>query len=96
MTTKKNPSNLDIYKLLGEHGEQIQQILTQVKDTNGRVGRLESWKAKLDNIAEYKRENPGSSSDRGEGWSSREKTLTAIITALIAIIAALVGSGKLP
>ena len=96
MTAKTNPSNLDIYKVLGEQSQQLKQIHTQVTNTNGRVTRLELWKSKLDNIAEYKRENQDRpTQERGEGWSSREKTLTAIITALIAIIAAVVGTGKI-
>lgn len=91
----KNPTNLDLYKLLGQIEEKVEQVHDQIKKTNGRVGTLEKWRDRLDIIDEYKKTPQEVRQEKGEGWTNREKTLTAIIAALLAIVSALVGTGSL-
>lgn len=95
-TSKKHPTNADIYKLLGQHGEQIDAILKQVRSTNGRVTAIERWKEKIENIDEYKREHLNKTPEEVKNvWTTREKTLVAIIMALLSMVSILVGTGKL-
>lgn len=97
----KNPSNADIFKALGKLDEKVDQIHKQVVHTNGRLTKVERWKEKLETIDDYKRENPQETQspiqqkEREEGWTVREKFLTAVILSLLAIVTALVGAGKL-
>lgn len=99
--TSKEPTNADIYRLQGEHGERLEQIHKQVVHTNGRLAKVERWKEKLEAIDDYKRANPQQTQspiqqkEREEGWSVREKFLTAVILSLLAIVTALVGVGRL-
>ena len=54
------PSNSDLYEKLGRmeatFETRLNDILTQVQKTNGRVTKLEKWKDKLDVVAEYTKE----------------------------------------
>lgn len=95
MAEKKNPTNTDIYRALGRLDEKISEIHSQVKRTNGRVSTLEIWKQGVDAVDLYKRENRPTKQEVKEGWTARDKALTAIITVLVSIIATLVGTGRL-
>jgi hypothetical protein len=103
MTTKQNPTNSDIYKAVlrleqkqGATDEKIDQIHKQAKLTNGRVTALEQKEQKRANWDEFIEKSANKSpSEVKEGWTAREKTLTAIITALLAIVTALVGTNTL-
>lgn len=57
----KEPSNADLYERLGRmeatFNDRLDDILKQVKKTNGRVTVLEKWKDRLDIIADYTKEN---------------------------------------
>lgn len=61
MTTPNEPSNSEIMEKLGNIEATVKvrldDILQQVKKTNGRVTVLEKWKEKLDIIEVYKKEN---------------------------------------
>ena len=61
MTTSNEPTNSEIMEKLGNieasFAVRLENILEQVKKTNGRVTRLEKWKEKLDIIEIYKKEN---------------------------------------
>jgi len=61
MTTSNEPSNSEIMEKLGNIEATVKvrldDILQQVKKTNGRVTVLEKWKEKLDIIEVYKKEN---------------------------------------
>lgn len=63
MNMNKEPSNAEIMEKLGNiesrFDVRLQDILEQVKRTNGRVTRLEKWKDKLDIIADYTKESKG-------------------------------------
>lgn len=101
MAAKKTPTLADIWLKLGGQDEILNQIHTQVKSTNGRVTKLEKWKDSIElgekAVEEYKAKHPRlqTQQEKAEGWTVREKTLTAIITALLAIITALVSTGQL-
>lgn len=106
MANKKsppNPTNRDIWERLGGMGEQLDAIHKQAKATNGRVTRLEQWKTGLDIIEVYKRDHPVETrvqtteeiKSQESGWTNRERFLTSVILALLAIMGALVGTGKL-
>lgn len=93
----KQVSNADIYTALGRLDEKVDQIHDQVRRTNGRVTKLELDEAKRQGQEGEREKESGRivTPAEKEGWTSREKTLTAIITALLAIVGALVGAGKL-
>ncbi len=101
--TTADPTNADISLTLEIIIDQLKDIHKQTKETNGRVTKLERWKERLESdaaaIEAYKKQNPQppvpTPQEKAEGWTVREKTLTAIITSLLAIMAALVGAGKL-
>ena len=105
MTGKKTtPTLQDIWRKLGEQDAKLEQIHSEVKYTNGKVKLLEAWKADVDAVETFKKEHPElfkqqeqpqQQSQEKEGWTAREKTLTAIILSLLAIISALVGVGAI-
>lgn len=99
MAQRKTPTNADIYRTLGQIDEKLEQIHAQVKRTNGRVTVIEKWKESQEfgeaAVEAYKAKHPQTPQEKAEGWSVREKTLTAIITTLLAIMAALVGIKQL-
>lgn len=100
MNTNFEPSNAEIYEKLGsiegkfnavlqDQNTKIDAILVQVKETNGRVTRLERWKDKLDIIADYKKEN-------GQGetvidWGKIIMAALGLIATALSVIAFLVG-----
>lgn len=100
MNTQFEPTNAEIYEKLGsiegkfnavlqDQNTKIDAILVQVKETNGRVTRLERWKDKLDTIADYKKEN-------GQGeividWSKIIMAALGLIATALSVIAFLVG-----
>lgn len=94
MVVKRNPTNSDIYRSLGRVDEKVSEIHDQVKRTNGRVSELERWKQSVDAVDLYKKENRPTNQEVKERWTARDKALTAIITALVSIIATLVATGK--
>lgn len=55
------PSNSDLYEKLGrieaKFETRLNDILSQVQKTNGRVTKLERWRDRLDIIEVYKKEN---------------------------------------
>jgi len=57
----KEPSNSDLYEKLGRIESKFEirlnDILSQVQRTNGRVTKLEKWRDRLDIIEVYKKEN---------------------------------------
>lgn len=96
MAQRTDPTLKDVYVKLGKQDEQLEQIHSQVKKTNGRVTALEGKQRDADVIADYLLKHPAQSAGEvKEGWSTREKQLIAFITALLAIIATLVGTGKI-
>lgn len=56
-----DPTNSDLYEKLGNmeatFETRLNDILSQVQKTNGRVTKLEKWKDRLDIIEVYKKEN---------------------------------------
>lgn len=99
MNTQHEPSNAEIYEKLGsiegrfntvlqDQNVKIDAILVQVKETNGRVTKLERWKDKLDVIAEYKKENK-----QGEiivDWPKIMFAILGLVGTALSIIYALV------
>ncbi len=100
MNTRHEPTNAEIYEKLGsiegrfnavlqDQNTKIDAILVQVKQTNGRVTRLERWKDKLDIIADYKKENT-----QGEiivDWPKIIMAALGLIATALSVIAYLVG-----
>ena len=48
------PKNSDIMHTLGALSEKLDENIVLSKHTNGRVKRLELWKAKIEAVNEYK------------------------------------------
>lgn len=96
MTSPKKPTNLDLYKQLGGIVEQLDSIHRQVQKTNGRVTALERKDDLRTGIEAYE-EKKGTKSpvEVAQGWTTREKQLISFITALLALVAAAIGSGKI-
>jgi hypothetical protein len=100
MNTHREPTNAEIYEKLGsiegrvtvvleDQNIKINEILKQVKETNGRVTRLERWKDKLDVIADYKKEN-----SQGEiivDWPKIIMAVLGLLATALSVIAFMVG-----
>lgn len=96
MTEKKRPTNADIYTALGAIQNDLKAIHKQVRETNGRVTALEKREYGRTLIEEFvEKEGIKTPAQKADGWTTREKTLTAIITSLIAIVAAMAGVSAL-
>lgn len=90
MTTPNEPTNSEIYEKLGrmesKFDVRLQDILSQVQRTNGRVTKLEKWKDKLDIIADYTKQNP-----KGETVVDWQKLLLYAL-GLVATALAIIGA----
>lgn len=96
MTARKSVTNSDIYEALGGLRSEVGQVHEQVKYTNGRVTKLEQAEQRRTDRETFVKElGEKTPTEVKEGWTAREKTLTAMITALLAIVTALVGAGKI-
>ena len=100
MNTQHEPTNAEIYEKLGsiegkfnavlqDQNIKIDAILVQVKETNGRVTKLERWKDKLDTIAEYTKENKDG--ERVVDWQKLLLYALGLVGTALAIISFLVG-----
>ena len=103
MTNQKRPTIADVYKALGSLQQDVgsvkidvKKIHEQTKKTNGRVTELEKKELKRETIENFAKEQGiKTPKEEKEGWTGREKTLTAIITALLAIVSALIGVNQI-
>ena len=103
MTNQKRPTIADVYKALGTLQQDVGTVKSEVKKvheqtrkTNGRVTKLEEKELRRSIEEElYDKHDIKSPKEEKEGWSAREKTLTAIITALLAIVSALIGASQI-
>lgn len=89
MNTQQEPTNAEIYEKLGNMESRLDAILIQVKETNGRVTKLERWKDKLDTIAEYTKENKDG--ERVVDWQKLLLYALGLVGTALAIISFLVG-----
>ncbi len=89
MNTQQEPTNAEIYEKLGGMENRLDAIYKQVKETNGRVTKLERWKDKLDTIAEYRKENK--EGDTVIDWQKILLYALGLVGTALAIISFLVG-----
>ncbi len=89
----QEPSNSELYEKLGRmesrFDEKLSNILDQVRKTNGRVTKLETWKNKLDVIADYRKENGDGT--RPIDWQKLMMYSLGLVATALAVISVLAG-----
>jgi len=93
----KEPTNSDLYEKLGRmeatFDVRLNDILKQVKKTNGRVTVLEKWKDRLDIIEVYKKENGTTVLPKEVDWQKIVMYALGLLGTALAVIGYLAQRG---